>query len=382
MKVIVSAGGTGGHLYPALALVEYIKTQDQDAKFLFVGTTDRLESQVVPQMGYDYRGLHVKGFVGNPLQKLKNAMIFAKSLKHSKKILKEFQPDVVIGFGGYPSASIVLAASRLHIPTIIQDYCGYPTQEDDVVTEYFRSLIENNIQVNVHCNGDAASDQFIRCYKKALEQFPQEKTVLLGNPRASVVTHQDLKDVHDLCHIRKDRKVVLIVMGSLGSSSVNAVMKDALRMMQHDDFDIIYVTGKNYYDAMKEELGDLSSSIHLMSYIDDMPSFISSCDLVVSRAGATTLSEITALKAASLLIPSPYVVLNHQEYNAKELVDANAAKWILEKDLNAEAFVKEIRELIHDDKQLSLLKDNAASLGKPHACEDIYKEILKTLERK
>ena len=362
MKVIVSAGGTGGHLYPALALVEYIKTQDQDAKFLFVGTTDRLESQVVPQMGYDYRGLHVKGFVGNPLQKLKNALIFAKSLKHSKKILKEFQPDVVIGFGGYPSASIVLAASRLHIPTIIHE-------QNSIIGLTNKILIKK-------------VDKIICCYKKALEQFPQEKTVLLGNPRASVVTHQDLKEVHDLCHIRKDRKVVLIVMGSLGSSSVNAVMKDALRMMQHDDFDIIYVTGKNYYDAMKEELGDLSSSIHLMSYIDDMPSFISSCDLVVSRAGATTLSEITALKAASLLIPSPYVVLNHQEYNAKELVDANAAKWILEKDLNAEAFVKEIRELIHDDKQLSLLKDNAASLGKPHACEDIYKEILKTLERK
>ena len=121
MKIIVSAGGTGGHLYPALALVEYIKTQDANAKFLFVGTTDRLESQIVPELGYQYRGLAVKGLVGNPLQKLKNAFVFMKSLKESKQILKEFQPDIVIGFGGYPSASIVKAASRLKIPTMIHE---------------------------------------------------------------------------------------------------------------------------------------------------------------------------------------------------------------------------------------------------------------------
>ena len=121
MKVIVSAGGTGGHLYPALALVEHIKTKEKDAEFLFVGTTDRLESQIVPQMGYAYRGLHVKGLVGNPIQKMKNAMIFMKSLSKSKQILKEFKPDIVVGFGGYPSASIVLAAAKMKIPTIIHE---------------------------------------------------------------------------------------------------------------------------------------------------------------------------------------------------------------------------------------------------------------------
>ncbi len=362
MKIIVSAGGTGGHLYPALALVEYIKTQDKNAEFLFVGTTDRLESQVVPQMGYDYRGLHVKGFVGNPLEKMKNVMIFVKSLKHSKKILKEFQPDVVIGFGGYPSASIVLAAARMHIPTIIHE-------QNSIVGLTNKILIKK-------------VDKIICCYKKAMEQFPANKTVLLGNPRASVVTHQELKDVHDLYKIDRERKVVIIVMGSLGSSSVNQVMKEALRQMQYDDYDVVYVTGKNYYDEMKKELSDLNSSIHLVSYIDDMPSLISSCDLVVSRAGATTLAEITALKAASLLIPSPYVVLNHQEYNAKELVDSHAAKWILEKDLSVDYFVNEIRNLLGNEKELSLLRQNAQKLGKPHACEDIYLEILKTLGRK
>ena len=362
MKIIVSAGGTGGHLYPALALVEYIKTQDQDAEFLFVGTTDRLESHVVPQKGYDYRGLHVKGFVGNPLQKVKNGLIFVKSLSQSKKILKEFQPDIVIGFGGYPSASIVLAASRMGIKTMIHE-------QNSIIGLTNKILIKR-------------VDKIVCCYQKAFHEFPTEKTVLLGNPRASVVSQQQLKDIHDVYHLPTQRKTVVIVMGSLGSSSVNEVMKKALRVMQNDDYDVIYVTGQNYYESMKTELSDLNDSIHLVNYIEDMPSLIASCDLLVSRAGATTLSEITALGCASILIPSPYVVANHQEYNAKELVDAKAAKWILEKDLTDEEFVKQVRTLLHDEKSLKEMRDNAKRLGKPHACEDIYKEMMKTLERK
>ena len=222
MKIIVSAGGTGGHLYPALALVEYIKTQDQDAEFLFVGTTDRLESQVVPQLSYEYRGLAVKGFVGNPIQKLKNAFIFIKSLKKSKQILKEFQPDIVIGFGGYPSASIVMAASQLKIPTMIHE-------QNSIIGLTNKVLIK---KVN----------KIVCCYEKAYNEFPSDKTVLLGNPRASVVAHQKLKDIHDLYQIPPHRQTVVIVMGSLGSSSVNRVMKEALRQMQYDDYDVIYVT--------------------------------------------------------------------------------------------------------------------------------------------
>ena len=362
MRIIVSAGGTGGHLYPALALVEYIKTQDKNAEFLFVGTTDRVESRVVPEKGYAYKGLYVKGFVGNPIQKVKNALIFVKSLSESKKIIKEFKPDIVIGFGGYPSASIVMAASQMGVRTMIHE-------QNSIIGLTNKILIKK-------------VDKIICCYQKALKEFPAHKTVLLGNPRASVVSQQQLKDIHDLYGIDKNKKTVVNVMGCLGSSSVNNVMKEALRTMQYDDYDVIKVTGQNYYESMKEELSDLNSSIHLMNYIDDMPSLISSCDLIVSRAGATTLAEITALSCASLLIPSPYVVANHQEYNARELVDANASQWILEKDLNADDFVKKVRYLLSHDEVLTEMRNNAKKLGKPHACEDIYQEMLKTLERK
>lgn len=362
MKIIVSAGGTGGHLYPALALVEYIKTQDKNAEFLFVGTTDRLESQIVPQLGYQYKGLNVKGFVGNPVRKMINGIVFVKSLNQSKRILKEFNPDIVVGFGGYPSASVVMAATKLGIKTMIHE-------QNSIIGLTNKILIKK-------------VDKIVCCYLKAYSEFPKEKTVLLGNPRASVVGHQQLKDIHDIYHIDKMRKTVVIVMGSLGSASVNNVMKDALRQMQYDAYDVIYVTGKNHYENMKAELADLNSSIHVLSYIEDMPSLIASCDLLVTRAGATTLAELTALGAASLIIPSPYVVLNHQEYNAKELVDQKAAKWILERELNVSDFVKEVRYLMNHENELQELRKNAKALGKVRACEDIYQEMLKTLERK
>ena len=359
MKIIVSAGGTGGHLYPALALVNYIKKQQPDASFLFVGTTDRLESQVVPELGYDYRGLHVKGLVGNPIQKVFNAAKFLYSLRASRKILKEFKPDIVIGFGGYPSASIVLAASSMHIKTMIHE-------QNSIIGLTNKILIKR-------------VDEIICCYEMAFKQFPPEKTKLLGNPRASVVTEQQLNNVHDLYDIAPDRKVVLIVMGSLGSSTINELMITALKKMQDEDYDVIYVTGRAHYDDMMAQIGELDESIHIVNYINDLPSVLSSCDLVVSRAGATTLAEITSLGIASIIVPSPYVVANHQEYNARELENNGAALMILEKDLEADSFVETINGVLYDDEKRESLKAHAKEMGKPNACADFYQEILTLL---
>lgn len=359
MRIIVSAGGTGGHLYPALALVDYIKKQEPDAEFLFVGTTDRLESKVVPALGYAYRGLHVKGLVGNPLQKAKEAMIFVKSLHTSKQILKEFKPDAVIGFGGYPSASIVLAATRAHIPTMIHE-------QNSIIGLTNKILIKR-------------VDRIVCCYEKAYEQFPKEKTQLLGNPRASAVWDNDLKDVHDLYNIPKDKKVLVIVMGSLGSSSINKSMVEALKRMGKKDYHVLYATGKNNYDEMMKEVGKVGENIHIVPYIDDMPSVESSSDVIVSRAGATTLAEITSLGCASIIIPSPYVVANHQEFNARELADHGAAIMVLEKDLNPSHLVGTIDSLMDNDKKREELKKASKALGKPDACKNIYQDLLDLL---
>ncbi len=362
MRVIVSAGGTGGHLYPALALVEYIEKKDKDAQFLFVGTTDRLESKVVPERGYDYEGLYVKGFVGNPLQKAKNAMIFVKSLAHSRKIIKKFKPDIVIGFGGYPSASIVLAASQMGIKTVIHE-------QNSIIGLTNKILIKR-------------VDKIVCCYEKAYNEFPKEKTYLLGNPRASVVSEQSLRDVHDIYGIDKNKKVLVIVMGSLGSASVNDIMKDALKKFNVQDTEVLFTTGQTHFEAIKAEMKDVNPSIHVLPYIEDMPSVLSSADLVVSRAGATTLAEITAIGAAAIVIPSPYVVANHQEYNARELSDKQAAHLLLEKDLNVNSFLETVNELMNNPLRRDVLKTNALSLGKPNACKDMYELILDLCERK
>jgi len=356
MKVVVAAGGTGGHLYPALALVEYIKKQEPDSKFLFIGTKDRLESQVVPQLGYDYVGLNVKGLVGNPLKKAHAALLFVCSIGHAKKAIKKFNPDIVVGFGGYPSASAVQAAFGLKIKTMIHE-------QNSIIGLTNKILIKK-------------VDQIVCCYQKAYQEFPKEKTLLLGNPRASVIVHEQPKDVYDEYHLDRQKKVVTIVMGSLGSQTVNQTMKECMDQFKGKDYQVVYVSGKPYYESMKAYENE---NVHIVPYVNDMPSLMHITDLIVSRAGASTLAELTALGVPAILIPSPYVSANHQEYNARELVNNQAADMILEKDLTGEKLISTIDSIINDESRLNVLKENAQKLGKPNALEDMYRVIVDML---
>ena len=299
MKVIVGAGGTGGHLYPALALVEYIKEVEPDSEFLFVGTKDRIESEVVPQQGYEYIGLNVRGLVGNPIKKGIAAAIFVKSIFTAKKIVKKFKPDIVIGFGGYPSASVVEAANRLGYKTMIHE-------QNSIIGLTNKILIKN-------------VDKIVCCYDKAYEK--------------------------------------------------------SLKTFEQKNYQVLYVTGKPYFEEMKTKLGKLNKNIKLVPYIDDMPSVLKNTTLVVSRAGASTLAEITAVGIPAILIPSPYVAANHQEYNARELADRNAAMMILEENLNSKDFVEKVDYILENKIVQESMQKSAKALGKPNACRDIYKLI-------
>ena len=356
MKVVVAAGGTGGHLYPALALVEYIKKQEPNSKFLFIGTKDRLESQVVPQLGYDYVGLNVKGLAGNLLKKAHAALLFVKSIGKAKKVIKKFNPDIVVGFGGYPSASALEAAASLKIKTMIHE-------QNSIIGLTNKILIKK-------------VDKIICCYQKAYEEFPQEKTLLLGNPRASVVSHEVPKDIYDKYGLDRNKKVVTIVMGSLGSQTVNQTMKESMNQFVGKEYQVLYVTGKPYYESMKDYENE---NVKIIPYVDDMPSLMHATDLIVSRAGASTLAELTALGVPAILIPSPYVAANHQEYNARELENNHAAKMFLEKYLTGEKLISTIDSVINDQTALQILTENAKKLGKPNAVEDMYQEIISML---
>lgn len=361
MRIIFGTGGTGGHLYPALALASYIKKQDPDSTFLFVGTTNRLEAKVVPEMGYDYQGMDLQGLVGSPINKVKAALKFLRSIRTSKKIVKAFQPDLVIGFGGYPSASIVLGASQLHVPTMIHE-------QNSIIGLANKILIKH-------------VDAIVACYEKAADVFPQDKTYLYGNPRASQVLESELRDVSETYHLEKAKKTVLVVMGSLGSSSINKVTEEAMDDLATKDYQLIFVTGQNQYEEEKRKLSNIPENVRLVPYVDDMPSLLKTVDLVVTRAGASTLSEITSLGVASLIIPSPYVAMNHQEYNARELSEKDAAMMILEKDLTKDKLLTMIDELMNDSHKLERLCENAKKLGKPNACRDIY-QLMQAIIKK
>ncbi|MBS5587571.1 MAG: undecaprenyldiphospho-muramoylpentapeptide beta-N-acetylglucosaminyltransferase [[Clostridium] spiroforme] len=359
MRVIIGAGGTGGHLYPALALVEYIKEKEPESEFLFVGTKDRLESQIVPSKGYNYVGLNVHGLVGNPIKKAIAATVFVKSIFTAKKVVKKFKPDIVIGFGGYPSASVVEAAYRLGYKTMIHE-------QNSIIGLTNKILIKH-------------VDKIVCCYDLAYQNFPKEKTYKLGNPRASVITSIKSQEIFSKYGLDKHKPLVTIVMGSLGSKSVNEKLLESLRDFEKKDYQVLYVTGKNYYEEMKNKAGKLNHNVKLVPYIDDMPSLLKNTTLIVSRAGASTMAEISAIGVPSILIPSPYVASNHQEYNARELSERNGALMILEKDLNSKDFVDKVDYVINNQIVQESLRKNSLALGKPNALADMYKLIKDTL---
>ena len=358
MKVVVAAGGTGGHLYPALALVEYIKKQDPNSKFLFIGTKDRLESQVVPQLGYDYVGLNVKGLAGNPLKKAYAALLFVKSIGKAKKVIKKFNPDIVVGFGGYPSASALEAAASLKIKTMIHE-------QNSIIGLTNKILIKK-------------VDKIICCYQKAYEEFPQEKTLLLGNPRASVVSHEVPKDIYDKYGLDRNKKVVTIVMGSLGSSKVNEILVKTMKLFNKKDYEILFITGNDDYEKIKQN--KFPSDVHVVAYVENLIRVMKKTDLIVSRAGASTLSEIIALSLPSILIPSPYVPDNHQFKNAKDLIDKKAALLIEEKNLKGDILVRTIDDVINNEDKINEIKNNLKEFKIENSATLIYNNIKEIVD--
>ncbi len=361
MRVIFGTGGTGGHLYPALALASYIKEQDPTSEFLFVGTPNHLEATVVPENGYAFKAMDVSGLSGSAFNKAKALLKFVKSIKKSNKIIKEFQPDLVMGFGGYVSASIVLAASKKNIPTMIHE-------QNSIVGLANKILIK-------HVDG------IVTCYQKAMDELPENKTYLLGNPRATEVKEKPKVEILEQYGLDSLKPFVLIVMGSLGSSSVNNVILEALDEFKGKEYQVVFVTGKNQYEGVMKAYNKENKQVKIIPYVEDMPSMLSKCSLVVSRAGASTLAEITSLGVPSLIIPSPYVASNHQEFNARELYEKEAAEMILEKDLSAHCLVDKIDALMSNPTRRQRMQKQASDLGKPNASKDIY-ELMKKISRK
>ena len=351
MKITIVAGGTGGHIYPALALADELKKRKND--ITFIGSTNRMEKDLVPSYGYDFKGIDVDIFSGGLFGKIKSLITILIEEKKCEKLLKGY--DMAIGFGNYISVPVVLAAKKLGLKTVIHEQNSFAGKANKFL--------------------DTKVDLVIGSYLENKNQFKNKNTHILGNPQSSKAMNikEDRNVIKEL-GLNPDLKTVVIFMGSLGSQTVNKVIIDYLNNTD-GTYQIIYAAGKQNMDILNAAHID-KPYIKCFERIDGAK-IMKNSTLVVSRAGATTLSEICALGVPSILIPSPYVPNNHQYYNAKSLTDKGAATMIEEKDLTYDSLGSKIKELIFDDTKLKQLSKNALSIRNPKVIEDIIKEIDK-----
>lgn len=356
MRVIVSAGGTGGHIYPALAIINKIKEEEKDSEILYIGTTDRMEKDLIPSLGYNYVGLEVTGFKRKlTLDNIKTVTNFIGAIKKAKVIIKDFNPDIVIGCGGYVTAPVIYAAKKLGKKTFIHE-------QNSVVGLANKFLVRYTDKIGVS-------------FESTIDDFPEGKAILTGNPCSEKALSIKKAKKEDY-GLDKNKRLVLIVMGSLGSRSVNDNIFSFIDKFKDKDYSVIFVTGVSYFEKVKDK--KVPSNVKILPFIYEMPSVMKITDLIITRAGASTMSEITALEVPSIFIPSPYVVNNHQYKNAMDLVNNNAGIILEEKDLNEENLINLIDNTLSDKEKIKSIKENLKKIGIKDSSSRIY-NILKEL---
>ena len=361
-RIIVSGGGTGGHIFPALSIADAIKSKHPDAKILFVGANNRMEMQRVPDAGYDIVGLPIAGFNRkNIFKNFKVLWLILKSQLMAKRIIKDFAPHAAVGVGGYASGPTLKMAASMNIPTLIQEQNSYAGVTNKILSKKARMI----------CVAYDGMERF----------FPQEKIKMTGNPvRKSLIEMKtNRKEAIDKMGLDADKKCVLIVGGSLGARSMNeAVLADIETVRENKNIQFIWQTGKLYFEEMKERCSAIGKPENLIitDFVSDMAAALGAADIVVSRAGAGSISEFALLGKAVILIPSPNVSEDHQTKNAMALVEKDAAIHI--PDVKAkEELIKTAIETVLDEKRIAALESNVSKLGMPNAAKVIADEVIK-----
>ena len=372
MKVLFAAGGTAGHINPALAAASYLKNNYENVEILFIGTADHMESKLVPQAGFDFKTIEISGFRRSFAPKaivhnVKTVLKIFKSSAESKKIIKEFKPDVAVGFGGYVSGPVLQTASKLGVPTCIHEQNAFPG-----ITNKTLAKRADAVMLTVE---DAAKHMEIK-----------NKLEITGLPVRGEILKAGREESRIALGIADDKPLVLSFGGSLGAKPVNDAMQGViLDHSKSNPCHHIHATGANgsyMIENLKRNGFDfLNKYIDIREYINDMDVCLAAADLVVGRAGASSLSEIEAMGKASVLIPSPYVAENHQFHNAMALVNRNAAEIIEEKDLTTERLLEVIDRLIQNPEKLHEMGENAKSLAVFDSAEKICKIIASLAEK-
>ena len=351
MRIIIASGGTGGHIYPAITLAQAL--QKAGHKITFVGSTGRMEKDVIPAAGFDYIGLDMKIPGGSLINKANSFVSIVKAYYKCREIVKDY--DLAIGFGNYISVPLVMAARNRVLKTVIHEQNSFAGKANKYL--------------------DQKVDLVIGSYEENKKTFKNPHTLILGNPQSSKAFNIK-KDPEVLLNLGldPDKKTVVIFMGSLGSQTVNKVVIEYLNSLK-GDYQVIYASGKQNYAKARAAVKK-KDYICVKEAVDGVKVMANS-SLLVSRAGATTLSEICAMGMPSILIPSPYVPNNHQFYNAMALIDKNAALLLEEKDLSPASLKAIIEKSINDEELLKSLHENAIKLSNPKVLDEIVKEIEK-----
>ncbi len=360
-RIIISGGGTGGHIFPAIAIANALKKIDPENEILFVGAIGRMEMEKVPAAGYAIIGLDIQGFQRSSL--LKNIFLPFKviaSVKKSWDIIKNFKPDVVVGVGGYASGPLLYAASLKGIPYLIQEQNSYAG-----ITNKFLGKGADKI-----CVAFDGMEKF----------FPANKLIITGNPirKESVAIEGKREEAFDFFELSPEKKTILVLGGSLGAATLNRSMMVGLKQLHETDLQVIWQTGKYYYKGIIEQFGNQPKNlgIRIYEFLNRMDLAYAAADVIISRSGAGTIAELCVVKKPVLLVPSPNVAEDHQTKNANALVDKNAAVLIVDRHAESELIEQTIK-LLNDPKMMAELSETIAKMAHPSADQQIAEEVLK-----
>ena len=369
MKYLISGGGTGGHIFPAVSIANALREADPNCEILFVGALGRMEMERVPQAGYKIIGLPVKGFDrSRPWKNVRVVIDLVRSMLQARKIVRDFRPDVGVGVGGYASGAAMKVAAKMGVPILLQEQNGFAGVTNKLLKEDAKKI----------CVAYEGMERF----------FPKDKIILTGNPvrqNLATGTKEDaIKYFNEEFGVKfsAEKKTLLIIGGSLGARTINQSIIAHLPELLNSDIQVIWQTGKNYFADCEAALNKAqdTTAICCTAFISQMPMAYALADLVISRAGASSISELCLLGKPSILVPSPNVAEDHQTHNAMALVRKDAA--VLVKDMDAQKdLISSALSLIQDDNQLDVLHENILTLALPDSARLIAEEVMKLAKK-
>ena len=368
MKFLISGGGTGGHIFPAVSIANALREADPNCEILFVGALGRMEMERVPQAGYKIIGLPVKGFDrSHPWKNIRVVIDLIRSMCQARKIIREFRPDVGVGVGGYASGAAMKVAAKMGVPILLQEQNGFAGVTNKLLKDDAKKI----------CVAYEGMERF----------FPKEKIILTGNPVRQNLTFGTKEEAISYfneefgVNFTTDKKTLLIIGGSLGARTINQSIIAHLKELAESGIQVIWQTGKNYFVDCNTALVTLPhDNIICTDFVSQMPLAYALADLVISRAGASSISELCLLGKPSILVPSPNVAEDHQTHNAMALVKKDAA--VLVKDVDAsKLLIDTALSLIQDDMHLESLRKNILTLALPDSARHIAEEVIKLAKR-